>query len=336
METQKPLPLRLADLAVGQQADLFVLLSAKQEQTARNGSRYIRVGFCDATRELSFPIWDNSPHAADCRNNWQVGQFYKIRASYQENQYGAQLDIDRIRAVTDADAADGFDPKICIPASRFDPEEMIVELIEIIEQRIADQPLRELVLGLLDEHRERFMSSPAARTNHHAYRGGLLEHVLSVTKTCLLLAEKYDAYYLDLNPPLDKDVVIAGAVLHDIGKLREYRLEAGAAEYSPAGNLIGHILLGRDMIREHPAAADLDPERLLRLEHVIVAHQRLPEWGSPKPPMTPEALIVHYADDLDAKYAMMASALGEAAGEADMTSSRNPLRQRIYRGNKPR
>ena len=176
------------------------------------------------------------------------------------------------------------------------------------------------------------MICPAARSNHHAFRSGLLEHVLSVTKTCLYLAEKYDAYYENLNPPLNRDIVIAGAALHDIGKLRrpEYFYE------NQTGNLIGHILLGRDMVRECPCAAAVEPEHLLRLEHVIVAHQRLPEWGSPKPPMTPEALLVHYADDLDAKYAMMASALTEATGEDPMTSHRNPLRQRVYRGNKPR
>ena len=129
---------------------------------------------------------------------------------------------------------------------------------------------------------------------------------------------------------------MAGAALHDIGKLREYDLVIEGVEYSPAGNLIGHILQGRDIVREHPAAAEVDAELLLRLEHVIVAHQRLPEWGSPKPPMTPEALIVHYADDLDAKYAMMATALSEAVGEDAMTSNRNPMRQRLFRGAKPR
>jgi 3'-5' exoribonuclease len=121
-------------------------------------------------------------------------------------------------------------------------------------------------------------------------------------------------------------------VLHDIGKIREYDLRPQGAEYSPEGNLIGHILQGRDMVRESAFAADVDPELLLRLEHVIVAHQRLPEWGSPKPPMTPEALIVHFADDMDAKYQMMYAVLRDDLNEGPMTSNKNALGQRVYRG----
>ena len=142
---------------------------------------------------------------------------------------------------------------------------------------------------------------PAAKKNHHAFVSGYLEHVLNVTRTCCHLADKYAELYNDLDPPLNKDVIIAGAVLHDIGKLRELAVGPAGAEYTAAGCLIGHVLQGRDIVREAAAGREIDPEMLLRLEHVIVSHQRLPEWGAPKPPMTPEALIVHYADDLDAK-----------------------------------
>ena len=102
--------------------------------------------------------------------------------------------------------------------------------------------------------------------------------------------------------------------------------------FDAAGNLIGHILQGRDVVREAAAGRAIDPELLLRLEHVIVSHQRLPEWGSPKPPMTPEALIVHYADDLDAKYHMMVAILRDDAGSGPLTSRKNVLGQKVYRG----
>src|SRR5690606_35463788 len=122
---------------------------------------------------------------------------------------------------------------------------------------------------------------PAATHNHHAYAGGFLEHVLSVTQTCVYLAGKYAEIWPEMQPPLDKDLVVAGGVRHDIGKLRELELTATGAEYSPAGALIGHILQGRDMLREAASMHPVDPEKLLRLEHIIVAHQRLPEWGAP-------------------------------------------------------
>ena len=326
---------RLSELSDGDKADVFVLMTAKEDLTTRDGKPYCMVAFRDAAREVRFPIWAESKLSIECRDEWRAGNFYKIRGVYQESSYGPQMIINEIREVTDADSADGFDPSLCIPASRFDPEEMMRELLDILKGNIADEPLRNLCIQIIEDNREVFLICPAARSNHHAFRSGLLEHVLSVTKTSLFLADKYVTYYETLTPPLNTDVVIAGATLHDIGKLREYDLVIEGVEYSPAGNLIGHILQGRDMVREHPAAAEVDAELLLRLEHVIVAHQRLPEWGSPKPPMTPEALIVHYADDLDAKYAMMAAALSEAVGDDAMTSNRNPLRQRIFRGAKP-
>jgi 3'-5' exoribonuclease len=135
-----------------------------------------------------------------------------------------------------------------------------------------------------------------------------------------------------MQPRLNKDVVAAGAILHDIGKLREIAECPQGAEYTAAGNLIGHILQGRDLVREAAAGRDIDAEVLLRLEHVIVSHQRLPEWGSPKPPMTPEALIVHYADDLDAKYQMMAAILRDDTNPGPVTSKKNALFQKVYRG----
>ena len=141
-----------------------------------------------------------------------------------------------------------------------------------------------------------------------------------------------------MQPPLDKGMAVAGAVLHDIGKLRELKQSAAATEYTAAGHMVGHMLLGRDIVREAAARLEadsdtsLDAETLLRLEHLILSHQRLPEWGSPKPPMTPEAMIVHYADDLDAKLHMMVSILGEDSGSDVVTSAKNALRQRVFKG----
>jgi 3'-5' exoribonuclease len=323
---------RLCDLSEGQEAEFFALLSEKQELTTRDGKPYYRVTFRDAMREVNFPIWSDSPQADACRSQWSAGQFFKLRAILRQSNYGPQLDIKKIRPVEDADRSDGFDPHMCQPTSRFDPVEMFAELMNIVESRIADTKLRKLVADILEQNREQLLSLPAAKKNHHAYLSGYLEHVLNVTRTCCHLAEKYAALYDDLDPPLNKDVILAGAVLHDIGELRELATGPSGADYTPSGCLIGHVLQGRDIVREAAAGRPIDPETLLRLEHVIIAHQRLPEWGAPKPPMTPEALIVHYADDLDAKLQMMVCALKEDATDGPLTSKRNALYQQIYRG----
>lgn len=323
---------RLCELANGQEADFFALLSAKDEATTRDGKPYFRVTFRDADREVSFPIWNDAPLAGACRDEWLVGQFYKLRACYRETNYGPQLDIRRIRAVTNEDRDDGFDSSMCLPKAARDAGEMFDELRTLVEQRIADPALVALLQAMLDEHKPVLLKLPAATHNHHAYAGGFLEHVLSVTQTCVYFAEKYADACPALDPPLDKDLVIAGGVLHDIGKVRELTVTPSGAEYSVSGVLIGHMLQGRDMLREAAARHPIDADKLLRLEHIIISHQRLPEWGAPKPPMTPEALLVHYADDCDAKLQMMSAAIASEQGGGPLTSNRNPLRQRLYRG----
>lgn len=322
----------LGEMQNGQEADLFLLMTSKEELTTRDGKPYFKVGFRGIGREVAFPVWADSPWAVDCRDRWSPGGHYKVRAMYRETNYGPQLDIRKIRPVTAADKDDGFDPHMFLPRSRFDPKTMYDELLSIARVRIGDEKLRTLVLDLYEAHRERLMVLPAATRNHHAYVAGYLEHVLSVTRTCVYLADKYDDYYPDMRPRLNKDLVVAGGLLHDIGKLQEYEESPEGAAYTPSGNLIGHILQGRDIVREAAAGREFDPEMLLRLEHIIVSHQRLPEWGSPKPPMTPEALLVHYADDIDAKYQMMYATLRDDTLAGPMTSNKNPLYQKLYRG----
>jgi len=325
----------LDEMSSGQEADLFLLMTTKEELKTKTGKPYFRVGFRDGAREVSFPIWGDSPWAIDCRDQWNPGVFYKIRAVYRETDFGPQLDIRKIREAVDADAADGFDPNLCQPQSRFDPQQMLEELLSIARQHIENVALRGLVELLLSENYDAWLTHPAARRNHHAYLGGLLEHSLSVTRTCVFLAEKYADYYPEMKPPLDKSLVVAGGILHDIGKLREMERRPEGSAHTAEGSLIGHILLGRDMVREAAVAMRdeaPDADTLLRLEHLIVAHQRLPEWGSPVPPMTPEALLVHYADDVDAKYQMMVAILREDTTPGPVTSKKNVLMQHVYRG----
>jgi 3'-5' exoribonuclease len=322
----------LSELDDGQEADFFALLTEKVELTTRDGKPYHRVAFRDAQREVSFPIWSDSPLARACRDEWTPGEFYKLRAVLRQSNFGPQLEIRKIRPIEDGDRTEGFDPLMCQPASRFDPEQMFAELTAIAKEQIDDEALRQLVVDILEAHRDELLTLPAAKRNHHAFVGGYLEHVLNVVRTCCHLADKYGELYTDLEPPLDKDIVVAGAVLHDIGKLRELATSAAGAEYTAAGSLIGHVLQGRDIVREAAAGRTIDGEKLLRLEHVIISHQRLPEWGAPKPPMTPEALIVHYADDLDAKLQMMVAALADDTTSGPTTSRRNALNQQVYRG----
>ncbi|QDT66446.1 3'-5' exoribonuclease YhaM family protein [Calycomorphotria hydatis] len=325
----------LNELTPGEEGEFFVLLVSKDRGTTRDGKPYYRLSWRDSERTVAAMVWQDSPTFAACDQEWQPGQFFRVIARYEETKYGPQIDLKQVRLATDEDRDQGFDPTAFLAATRFDTTQLFGTLIELAETHIDDAPLQKLVVGMLTDHREELLKHPAAARNHHAFVGGFLEHVVSVTRTALYLAEKYSDHYPDMKPTLSKGLIIAGAILHDIGKLQELRTTAAGAEYTPAGKLIGHILLGRDMVRDYAAnVKDFDEETLLRLEHIIISHQNLPEWGSPIAPHTPEALLVHYADEIDAKFQMVATALEAepAAGGEEFTPRDNALRRGIFRG----
>jgi 3'-5' exoribonuclease len=325
---------RLADLKPGQHTDCFVLLSGKQRAVTRDGKPYYRVTFQDSLRAAVAMVWSDSNWFEACDGVWKPGGCYKLRCRYVESSYGPQLELERVRLVEEADRKDGFEESFLFKSTRFNVEEMFAELVGTAKERIDPEALRDLVVGILEGHADAIKRAPAAQKNHHAYAGGYLEHVLSVTRNAVFLADKYADDYPNMQPPLSTGLVVAGAILHDIGKLIELDFGPEGARRSAEGTLIGHILLGRDMVREWARSVpDLDRETLLRLEHIIVAHQNLPEWGSPIAPHTPEALLVYFADDVDAKFHMLATALENGdAGEDEFTPRDNALKRSVFRG----
>ncbi|MEM9703722.1 MAG: HD domain-containing protein, partial [Planctomycetota bacterium] len=296
---------KLSELTPGQTADVFALLVAKKQDVTRNGKPYFKCTFRDADREVDAMVWSDSECFADCEANWSKGDSFKIRGKYDEGSYGPQISLDKVRPVRPEDREAGFDEAAFYQSSRFDAENMFRALTQLIDEAIEDAPLRAVVLQVLDDRAAAFKKWPAASRNHHAFAGGLLEHTLSVVRTTRWLCEKYAGMYPDLSPPLCTDAALAGATLHDIGKLEELDGSPAGADYTPGGRLIGHILIGRDWLRAAAAAqpaGPVDEELLLRTEHVVVSHHGTREFGSPAEPQTPEALIVQHADDLDAKF----------------------------------
>jgi 3'-5' exoribonuclease len=175
---------------------------------------------------------------------------------------------------------------------------------------------------------------PAAQNIHHSYTAGLLEHVWSMTRIAGFLGEHYSKYYGELEPPLNRGLIVAATVLHDIGKLRELAYHPVEAKYTTHGHLIGHILLGRDMVREAARKIEGFPEELLlQLEHAILAHHGKREFGSPVLPQTLEALIVSYIDELDAKVNMAACKRIDSQDDEEFTERIYGLdNRRFYKG----
>ena len=327
MSRGKPKPglARLGQLEPGQFADFFALLAERTKGATRDGKPFYTCRFRDAHRTATCMVWADSPLFPKCEAEWQAGKFYKVRATYSEHdRYGPQIDVHNIREVTDADRADGFEEADFLERSRFDSGEMFAELRGLAESSIADEPLRRLVLTLLDRHAEALKVLPATQRHYFPFPGGWLEHTLSVTRSCLMLAEKYRAHYPDLQPPLNRDLIAAGAVLHEIGRVAELE-PTQPSEATVPGRLFGHLFLGRDLVRDAAREQeDVNPELLQLLEHMLVSHLSLPEWGSPRLPLVPEVLILHHADDLDAKLEMFARCLRRDVSAGPFTE-RDPV-----------
>ncbi|HET9983516.1 MAG TPA: HD domain-containing protein [Longimicrobiales bacterium] len=264
-------------------------VGAISKDRKKDGKPYYKLQLSDRHGPVEARVWDP---VVDVMDRLAVGGFVGVRGSVESYKDVRQLKVSDIAPVdVEADDLDLF-----LPRSPRDAEAMERELAARIAG-VADAPLRALLerlLGAGGEIGRAFRKAPAAKHNHHAYVGGLLEHSLSVAGACARMAEHYW-------PAIDRDLLVTGALLHDLGKIREIGPRAGFP-YTDEGKLLGHILLGLQMVadaaRELP---ELPPERLLLLQHLIAAHQGRFEWQSPREPLTLEAVVLHYCDDLDAK-----------------------------------
>lgn len=325
----KKLPLtRLSSLQPGETGDFFAQLSERLRGQTRDGKPYFTCRFRDSRRTATAMIWYDGGWFESCLNEWREGQCFKLRAAYGEHErYGPQLEIQQIRPVQPDDEENGFDPTEFFDRSRFDPQATFDRLRHLTEAEISHEPLRRLVLSLLDEHKSRLLRLPASPRHYHPFVGGWLEHTLSVARHCVYLADRYREHYAEMQPPLNRDLLVAGAVLHEIGRVAELD-DQFPPQPTIDGRLLGHILLGRDMVRRAAMAqGDLDGDWLRLLEHLIVTHLNLPEWGSPRLPAIPECLILHHADDLDAKMEMYVRCLTKDVSDGPWTE-RDPILNR--------
>jgi 3'-5' exoribonuclease len=280
-----------------------------QTRFKKNGEPYLQLVLADRSGSIEAKLWDK---VDEWRREFGEKDFVKYKGTVQSYNGGRQLILEKIRRVGPGDHNDGFNERDMIPCTPHDIDRMWERLGRLVEEQVSRASVRELVKRILDNHQQQFKSYPAGTEIHHNYWGGFLEHVLSVVESCLFFADKY--------PALDRDVLVAGAVLHDIGKMEELG-NPESPTYTTRGVLVGHIVLGRDiLLREAGQIRDFPEETLLLLEHMILSHQGQLEWGSPKRPKIPEALILHYVDDLDAKLNRIFRVLDEDEGESSFTS----------------
>jgi 3'-5' exoribonuclease len=277
------------ELESGQAVDGAYACSEKATATDRNGKAYMRLKLRDASGEVAAIHFDPSDDALGiCAGDVVVvGGTYSVHP-----QYGAQVQVRRLRVAEDGE----YDAADLVPVSPVGTAELAERLHALVDS-VEEPHVRALLERAFDGTREpgaTFAVAPAAVRNHHAYRHGLLEHSLVVAEAAAGVASRFDH--------VDRDLVVAGGLLHDIGKTLAYTSGGLAPQMTDAGRLHGEIVMGHDMVRdlidEDP---DFPPESALRLRHIIVSHHGMREKGSPVVPQIREAIIVHYCDDMTAR-----------------------------------
>lgn len=334
MKLSDTVVIKLSDLVDGQEAVCYAALVRKTKGMTKSNQPFVKCVFRDKRSTVEAPLWSDHRFLKDAES-WTEGSPYRLQVRGKfDIRYGMQVDLLGIRPASDDDARDGYDFYDLVEEGQIPADELLKKLYQLIETHIDHVHLRRLVETILDAQRDLFKKMPAAQTFHHSYTSGLLEHVWSMTRIGCFLADHYAKYYEKLDPPLSRSVVMAATILHDIGKLRELAYHPVEARYTTEGRLIGHILIGRDMVREAARQIEGFPEDvLLRLEHAILSHHGKREFGAPVLPQTLEALLVSHIDDLDAKMNIAARSLMRSGADDEFTEKIYALDNRqMYRG----
>ncbi len=278
----------IEQLQEGERIDEVFLVKAARLAETRAGKPYLLLELADRTGEIGGPVWDNAEQTATI---CQVGSFVRLRGAAQSYRDKLQLRIEAVRPVDAAEVALAD----FVAASPHDLGEMARQIQKLVAS-VENGWVRKLLNRFFQKGEvwERFQSAPAAKGIHHAYVGGLMEHCLSMARVADMLVSHY--------PGVDRSILMAGVMFHDIGKIKELKEEVGLVDYTSAGRLKGHLVIGSEMVCEQAACIDGFPEDILtQIQHLILSHHGRLEFGSPTVPMTPEAFLLSYIDDLDSK-----------------------------------
>ena len=300
----------LAGFDEGKLFDGYFLVLAKQQRTTKTNKPYLNLILGDKTGQIEGRVWEvGDPRIA---KEFDRGDIVKVRGCASKFDDRLQMKVDQLRLATFVEV-DKID---LLPATTCDVGVLWSQLLASVES-IANTDLKRLLTTLLadTEIAAAYREAPAARQLHHAWLGGLLEHVVSL----LSMADRVAVHY----PFLDRDLLITGVILHDIGKIRELSWGVGF-DYTIEGILLGHIQMGVDLVEKTIAGLRGFPDRLRTLVlHMILSHHGKLEFGSPKLPMIPEALVLNFVDELDAKMQAVASefdkSIREGKGPDEMT-----------------
>lgn len=311
---------KLAALTAEDQGWGYFLCSYKELRAGRSGSEFLFLSLQDASAQIVAKVMADVDRY---KNEFEEGEFVRVEGHGSLYNGQLQLVLTAIRRVNvDQDRLQGFREEDCILSAPRPIDEMWAELQGHLGT-IKNDPLRVLLNRIVADNEAQLRVWPAAQQIHHAYRGGFLEHITKMAEVARLVARAYGA---------DEDLVLAGVVLHDIGKLQELAYEGGAGSYTRDGNLVGHIALGLMMVREAiNGIANFPDDLRAQIEHLIASHHGTREHGSPVEPKTVEAFIVASIDELDARLNQVRKAIAEDAGDGEFTAWNKRLGRVLYK-----
>ena len=283
----------LSDIKRDDRFEGYLIVRSAEQRASANGKNYLDMTLADKSGSINAKMWDGTVQPP------LAGSIVKVRATGNEFNGRMQLRVEKIRA---AESRDQVDMSALIPCAPRDPNEMLGEVVRAADH-IADPDLRRITCELLDRAGDKLLTFPAAKQMHHAERSGLLHH----TTTMLRAANAIMSVY----PQLNASLLIAGVIVHDLAKIDEMDADTLGlvSDYSVDGKLIGHIVRGVVNIQLAAEKTKANPGKALLLQHMVLSHHETPEYGSPKPPLFPEAQMLHLLDMMDARMYCMHEAL---------------------------
>ena len=310
----------IADIKAGDWVDDIYVLSEKILSQKRDGDNFLNVTISDKTGTLKGVVWDNVNQIA---NGITSGDFAYVNGSVSEYKGALQVVIKKMEPFP----SDRIDPSDFLPQTSRNIEDMFERLVKRANSITTDY-LKALINAFFNDREfvNKFKTAPAAKKMHHAYIGGLLEHTVSMTS----LADKIAGHYGGIN----RDLLLAGAILHDIGKIDEFDYQS-KIDYSDKGRLLNHIVIGIKMVDDKLSGIDHFPEdQMLLLKHMIVSHHGTREFGSPEPPKTIEAVLLNYIDEIDSKVNAVRDFIASEDPDETWTSYHRLLERHFYKGKK--
>lgn len=304
---------KIMEHKAGEPVELFLLIKQSTKGITQQGSPFMTLILQDKSGDIEAKLWDTGEEQ---ERLYAAATIVKVGGEVHEYRGKNQL---RIKSIRPAKEEEGVTISDLVPSSAKSKEVLFEELLQYFFE-MKNPHIQRVTRHLLKKHQADFLVYPAATRNHHDYVSGLLDHVVSMLKLGKAIA--------DLYPTLNKDLLYAGIILHDVGKVIELSGPIGT-QYTVEGNLLGHISI---MVNEISKAADeleIQGEEVMLLQHMVLSHHGKEEWGSPKRPMLMEAEILHYIDNIDAKMNMLDRAMAKTAN-GEFTERIFPLDNRSF------